>query len=234
MTASCKRVSGPNTVPLLELYSSEGCNSCPPADQFLSAVVASGLAPDQVVPVALHVDYWDRLGWTDRYASPVFTQRQYWLSEKNTGRRSAYTPELFIGGREWRDWGSPELSAALTAIHARPAQAEISLNIQNDSTVKIEASVRALVKSDDIKLYLALAQDGLISAVKAGENRGVTLHHDAVARQWAGPYAQQISLEFSKPLEGSDAGRLSVIAFAQNVRTGEVVQALAVPLPCKS
>src|SRR6185437_15941886 len=76
MAQTCRKQSPAHTVALLELYTSEGCSSCPPADRAIAGLRAAA-QNDQVVPLALHVDYWDYIGWTDRFAKPEFTQRQY-------------------------------------------------------------------------------------------------------------------------------------------------------------
>jgi len=245
---ACRRVSAPNTVALLELYSSEGCNSCPPADRFVSEVVARGPGAERVVPIVLHVDYWDYIGWKDRFASPAYTARQSWLAAKNGAPRSVYTPELFLAGREWRGWRGADLAAALAAVNARPAAARIELTVTATDSIKIAASVTALpngtqgAASDALEWFVALVEDDLTSAVSAGENSGVTLRHDAVVRQWAGPFTAPASVSFAKPAArgsgaaaaGTSSGKLRVVAFAQNRQTGEAVQALAVPLPCAS
>src|SRR4051812_24872496 len=75
---ACRKQSPPHTVALLELYTSEGCDSCPPADRFVSALHASGLGPQQVVPLALHVDYWDYIGWKDAFGRRTYAERQRW------------------------------------------------------------------------------------------------------------------------------------------------------------
>src|SRR3954449_3542256 len=75
--AACRILSGPSKTPLIELYTSEGCDSCPPADRWLSAQFPRVRAPNGAVALAFHVDYWDRLGWTDRFASRAYTERQY-------------------------------------------------------------------------------------------------------------------------------------------------------------
>ena len=76
---ACRAVSGPQATAVLELYTSEGCNSCPPADKWVSSLPGSGFTADKVIPLAFHVDYWDYIGWKDVYASPIFTERQRWL-----------------------------------------------------------------------------------------------------------------------------------------------------------
>jgi hypothetical protein len=102
---SCSARSGNTTVPLLELYTSEGCSSCPPADEWLSSFRQSGLVPDRVVPLALHVDYWNDLGWEDSYSQKTFTDRQYRLAGLNR-MRSVFTPQFVLNGRNLSRWHS--------------------------------------------------------------------------------------------------------------------------------
>ena len=100
--AVCASHSPSHRVALVELYSSEGCNSCPPADNWLSQWKNSG-ASQSIVPLALHVDYWNSLGWTDRFSQHRFTERQQTLTDL-AGGHTIYTPEIFVSGRELRDW----------------------------------------------------------------------------------------------------------------------------------
>jgi len=97
--------SSEQRTPLIELYTSEGCSSCPPAEAWLSKLkTEAGLWKD-FVPVAFHVDYWDHLGWRDRFASAVFTERQRaYAAQLKTD--SIYTPEFIVNGREWSGWFS--------------------------------------------------------------------------------------------------------------------------------
>src|SRR5688572_5754805 len=99
--AECSAVSAPNRVPLLELYTSEGCNSCPPTDRWVSALQGRDYAGSRVVVLAFHVDYWDRLGWPDRFAQPRFTERQRLINSRNRSR-VMYTPQLVLNGRDYR------------------------------------------------------------------------------------------------------------------------------------
>ena len=96
----CSKSSPTHSAALLELYSSEGCSSCPPADKLLSQL-ATGSDANLLVPLALHVDYWDYLGWQDRFASSQFTARQRTLSAA-THSNTIYTPEFFLNGQEFR------------------------------------------------------------------------------------------------------------------------------------
>src|SRR5262245_40152397 len=106
--------SSPHTVALLELYTSEGCNSCPPTDTWISLLPSRCFRPDQVMPLALHVDYWDFLGWPDRFAQALFTQRQQTIAAQQR-QRGVYTPQLVLQGRDFRDWHS--LSAQVQRIN---------------------------------------------------------------------------------------------------------------------
>src|SRR5512134_2617035 len=99
--AQCRADSPASTTAVVELYTSEGCNSCPPADRWLSSL--KGRA--DVVALAFHVDYWDRLGWADRFASPAYTQRQA-ARRMSSGAGFAYTPQVLVNGADWRRWPS--------------------------------------------------------------------------------------------------------------------------------
>src|SRR5271170_5592196 len=96
------RNSGTNAT-LVELYSSEGCSSCPPAEAWMSKLKASPNLWNDLFPVVFHVDYWDGLGWPDRFARPAYTQRQRNYAAR-LGQDSVYTPEFITNGREWRGW----------------------------------------------------------------------------------------------------------------------------------
>ncbi len=106
----CSRSSSTHTVALMELYTSEGCSSCPPADRFLQNIIQNaGMHPDRVIPISLHVDYWDYIGWKDPFAKHLFTERQQELSAY-AHSRTIYTPEFFINGKELRNWHSGLIS----------------------------------------------------------------------------------------------------------------------------
>src|SRR5499426_1348980 len=118
--------SGPQTVALLELYTSEGCNSCPPADALVSSLAAKGLTLDRVVSLGLHVDYWDALGWPDRFAQAIFTQRQREIAKRHR-TRTVYTPQLVLHGRPLSTWSA--LAAEIQRINHTQARADLSLEV---------------------------------------------------------------------------------------------------------
>src|SRR5215510_10215284 len=128
--AACDVRSGPTTTALVELYTSEGCSSCPPADKRLSEFPSRDHHLEQVVPISLHVDYWDSLGWKEPFAQPQFTERQSWLVHAN-GHKTVFTPHFFVSGTEVRDWRT-DLGDELKRVNAQPARA--SIQVRSDAT----------------------------------------------------------------------------------------------------
>jgi hypothetical protein len=220
--AACEAQSGPATTALVELYTSEGCSSCPPADREL-AELSLGRS---VVPLALHVGYWDDLGWQDPFAKDVFARRQDWLVGLGGGR-TVYTPQFFVGGTDARP---SAVSERIRAINAQPPQASIVLNAHTEGSdiLVINASARSAV--DDAALYLVVAENGLSSQVRSGENGGRRLRHDHVVRAWVGPLRLRggsLALKRRIPLDESwQRARLEVGAFVQDQQTGRVLQAV--------
>jgi hypothetical protein len=229
LAASCKADSGTTRAALVELYTSEGCSSCPPADKQLHKLTMAG---PRVIPLALHVDYWDDIGWKDRFAQSSFTQRQVWEVEANQ-HRTPFTPHFFVNGREIEDWrsdldmnlrASTQSSMARVAIAAEPQGA-------GNLHVKVDGTVLAAGKAHGpLQLFVVVTEGGLSSQVNAGENRGVRLEHDAVARNWIGPIAiQGNNTAFDRVLNVPQLadGHVGVVAFIQDATTAEVLQAAA-------
>jgi len=234
--AECRAASSDQSVALIELYTSEGCDSCPPADRWLSGLDL-GAPPARAVALAFHVDYWDRLGWRDRFGSAVFTERQH---EQQSRRHAAfvYTPQVLLQGTDFSGWhDASQPVAALAAINARPARATIELAVTplDESTAAVDLHVRIPQPRDraHASVAVALTQSGLASDVKAGENAGKRLSHDHVVRAWrAGTpigVAGELRQHFSLPLP-AERGPVEIVAFAENTATGEVLQALALPV----
>ncbi|HEX9395264.1 MAG TPA: DUF1223 domain-containing protein [Burkholderiales bacterium] len=224
----CTARSGEKTAALVELYTSEGCNSCPPADRWLSSLGAKYPA-EVVVPLALHVDYWDYIGWKDPYAKREFSQRQRRLSQL---QRAAfvYTPQVLLQGADFREWADPAFDQTLARIHAKPARARLELEILRATREALEVRVNAAIldpaQGGDSGLYVAAYENRLESRVTAGENSGRLLRHDHVALEWQGPYGageRQVRLPLLPKAKIGDSG---VVAFVQNQRTAEVLQTL--------
>ncbi len=228
--AQCVAESGPGTTALVELYTSEGCSSCPPADRWLSGI-GKRYKPGSVVPLALHVDYWDYIGWKDPYAKREFSLRQRKLSQLQR-MALVYTPQVVLQGRDFRNWSARGFDEAVARINAQPARAGIRLAIVGSEreALEVEAQVELPARAGDPALYLAVYERGLSSRVTAGENRGRTLDHDYVVLEWQGPFGiagsrlnerRRLAL-----LPGAVAANSGVVAFVQDRRTGEVLQAL--------
>jgi hypothetical protein len=231
----CKAASGAQTAALLELYTSEGCSSCPPADQWVSGLTASGFTADKVIPLAFHVDYWDYIGWKDRYASPTYTQRQHELADIARAR-TVYTPQVILNGKDFRA-SSSRLADAAKTINGLPARAQIQIGLAERAPrewqISSDISVPDASQQRDAAMYLALYENRLTSDVRAGENSGVLLKHDYVVREWVGPLALdggKLSLNRNINLKPEQKTRDSgLVAIVQNRRTGEVLQALQLP-----
>jgi hypothetical protein len=234
--AECTAKSGPGTAALVELYTSEGCDSCPPADAWLRKLPAAGAGA--VVPLAFHVDYWDYIGWKDPFANPAFGARQRELAAINRAR-VVYTPQVTLAGRDYRGWGSgARFATDVRAVNAVPARAEIALalagSLPGSAEFRASATVPKTEDRTDAALYVAVYENGLANRVTAGENRGATLQHDFVVREWWGPIAldRAGTTELVRKPTARGLANGGVAAFVQSRQTGEVLQALALPA-CK-
>lgn len=175
----CDGLSKANAPTVIELYTSEGCNSCPPADRWLSRTVAQlrGVGDANVIPLAFHVDYWDYIGWKDAFAQHDFAQRQGALARAG-GASGVYTPQVFVNGRDDRSWTRG--GVALTGAVAKAAVKFSLSSAWRDEVMTISGKLAE--PSPGVRLRYAVTENGLVTVVKAGENQGETLHHDAVVR----------------------------------------------------
>ena len=220
--AACDVQSGPGTTALVELYTSEGCSSCPPADRLLGQLRQEA----KLVPLALHVGYWDDLGWRDPYAQDGFAKRQSALVQLG-GSRAVYTPQFFVAGAATRP---AAVADRVRQINGQAPEASIHLKAQmkGDNQLVIIASAESAI--EHAALYLAVAENGLSSQVRDGENRGRRLSHDHVVRVWIGPLAlhgSQVALERSIPLAPTwQWDQLEIISFVQDQDSGRVLQAV--------
>ncbi|MFM0320106.1 DUF1223 domain-containing protein [Paraburkholderia nemoris] len=232
--AVCASHSPSHRVALVELYSSEGCNSCPPADNWLSQWKNSG-ASQSIVPLALHVDYWNSLGWTDRFSQHRFTERQQTLTDL-AGGHTIYTPEIFVSGRELRSWSQRDsFQSRVGQVVAEPAQANVALELKPQAKGAFNVDAQFTSKAADtrapLNAYVAVYQNALNSQVRAGENSGATLHHERVVRQWIGPVplvAGNAQIRRDIRIDDADANapadHFGVVAFVESAATGDVLQ----------
>lgn len=226
---ACVAQSGANVVPLVELYTSEGCSSCPPADRWLSKQALSGTG--QANFLAFHVDYWDEIGWHDRFGSPAYSQRQRQRVAAAEGGDTVYTPQVMVGSNVRVAWSEPKkYSMALQSATGR-AKASIALRLEPAPGGRWEAMVEgnAGAATPGARLWLAQYLDGQTIAVRAGENKGATLHHDHVVGRLWGPWPLQGSNRQTRRVDvPSVSAPWGLVAFLQD-RRGQTLQTLELP-----
>lgn len=217
------------TIPVLvELFTSEGCSSCPPADALLSKL--QGLCGNKVEVIALseHVDYWNGLGWADPYSDNLFTKRQYYYA-KVLGQNNVYTPEMIVNGRN--GFNGADMAKAYNVIlfmsKAKTSRLypQASCNNKNDS-VEVAVTMPQELNTDQLELVVCLTEDNLVVDVRSGENSGRKLKHSNVVRAW-----KSISLsgrtgniDLELPVNSGKVNKvnLKVVAFIQKKKTMEV------------
>ena len=166
-------ISSPNTqVSLLELYTSEGCSSCPPADKFLSELKSHDGLWKTIIPVAFHVDYWNYIGWEDRFSSPEYSARQKRYA-RSKSLKTVYTPGFLLNGEEWRSFfGLRKLS-----VNAGKEVGKLKLNIK-DMEVMAEYAPSKSLNDKMLILNVAVLGFDIKTDVRSGENHGKELKHD--------------------------------------------------------
>ena len=177
--------AAPKTLVLVELFTSEGCSSCPPADALLTRLLREQpIADVEIVPLSLHVDYWDHQGWRDPFASKALTSRQEAYS-KIFGADRLYTPQMVVDGRDELN-GSDE-AGVRRLVQAAAARPHLPLRVDaraRGSSVRLSIDLPAApADAEPIDVLVALAEDDLSSVVRRGENGGRTLSHVAVVRK---------------------------------------------------
>lgn len=229
----CSATSNTTLTPVLELYTSEGCSSCPPADKWASTFKEKSKDGAAVVQ-AFHVGYWDYIGWADRFAAPAYTQRQRDIGMRE-GLRSAYTPQAVLNGKDWPRWSAGSPASVTQAAAKELARARITL--QQLGADQFEASVTAVATPSNPapaanwSAYWTVTEHGHSSKVKAGENAGEFLKHDFVVRQYtpAGEYknsssAQKLAFRSIAPTPGHPR-QINLVVF--DPQTGATLQALS-------
>lgn len=219
LAQTCNSESTDHRVAVLELYTSEGCNSCPPADRWLNGLQDRGFDARRVIPLAFHVDYWDYIGWNDRFAQPAFSQRQRTVAARNDAS-FVYTPQFIFDGRDFRNpWVAGRLSDKLQPFNDRSAPLKMGLQ-HSTSAETVRASLKiSNTAAQSAHVYIALFENGLHSVVKAGENAGKKLNHDYVVRELTDAdmvaSGKTLTRHFVIDLpSNSDPRRLGLAAFA--------------------
>jgi len=223
VSAAPQRVSsGVQQVQLVELYTSEGCSSCPPADRRLSRELKEKTLWQERVPVAFHVDYWDYIGWADPYAAAEHSQRQR-AHQRQGNLSTVYTPAFVVDGQEWRGFFRGGALPALTRQTVGP------LSLQYDEGEVAVAFDAAEPGKASLRLQLAWLGTGIETAVKRGENRGKKLAHDFVVLRWQSDVLhpdEDYRKNVRFPADHlADAERYALVAWLEDPRTGRAVQA---------
>ncbi len=220
---------------LVELFTSEGCSSCPPADALLRQIDAKRTDSGQlVVGISEHVTYWNRLGWTDPFSAETYTARQE-AYRLRFGLDSAYTPQMVVNGS--REVLGSDRGAVLRAVRETDRPGSVRVHIDE---VKIEGdrvSIKYSTTGDagrSFDVFAVIADDAATSQVARGENSGRTLSHVSVARSLTrggtvrGPATQKVELPLGPRIEGS--GKRHLVLFAQAAGLGPVVSVDVAPL----
>lgn len=228
----------PRTPVIVELFTSEGCSSCPPADDVLSDLVRTQPVPSaQVIALGQHVDYWNRLGWTDPFSSHAFSVRQNEYAHFFR-QGEVYTPQMVVDGRT--EFVGSDRGAALQAIAraARTPKARVEIAYasgdRNSLQVRVDG-LPALGPGDRALAFLALTEDGLRSDVRNGENAGRSLRHVGVVRRLillgTVPASRPWTATPALPLiTGWNRTRMQAVVFVQEQNGRHILGAAALPL----
>lgn len=191
---------------LVELFTSEGCSSCLPADALLIRLEKEQpIAGAEIITLGFHVDYWDGIGWKDRFSSPAFTRRQYDYAEAFSAN-TVYTPQMVVDGHT--QFVGSDSQRANTAIERAARASKIALRVSSVATgvrrIKLSFQVPAFLPlnvSDTAELSVAIAEAGLFSDARGGENSGRRLNHTAVVRHLRSLGAAKSGQETTREVE---------------------------------
>jgi chitosanase len=219
---------------VVELFTSEGCSSCPPADALLAEMVANARkSASPVFPLAFHVDYWNRLGWADRFSDAAYSRRQ---SDYARARKTddIYTPQMIVNGTEQfvgsdRDAAKRAVEAAL----AKPAPATVTMNVSSNSDGSYRVGYAVVGAGQRTVLNITVVERGLKTDVGAGENGGKVLRHENVVRWFrnaniSADGKDQIEVPH---LDDVNFANASIVIYAQEPENGPVLGAASVDFP---
>jgi hypothetical protein len=249
-TAKAPEGGKPAVPVVVELFTSEGCSSCPPADDVLAMLVRSQPVPGvQIIALGEHVDYWDRLGWRDQFSSAQFTARQNEYAQLAFHADSIYTPQLIVNG-EQQVVGSDarKVKQAIAKAAERQASVALALTFPSDPPldrgrtasipVQVQANVAAGAKlGEPVDVLIAITEEGLGSRVLRGENSGRDLRHGSVLRSLVAVgtlAAKDGSWSTTQPVNLArdwNPRQVRVVALAQAQNSRRILGAAIVPLP---
>lgn len=231
----CRLDSPAHRVTVVELYTSEGCSSCPPADRWFGGLAQQGISAQNAILLAYHVDYWNQLGWPDRFSRPQFSERQRKVAARG-GTGFVYTPQFTVDGRDFRGRYSVDgLRGKLAAINREPGQARIRAEVRGaapELRISGEVEVLGAAGARNVQVWIAAFENGLSSQVVAGENAGARLNHDYVVRELAGPFpigfGARATLDYRLKVSPDwNPDHTGIAIFVERSDTGEVLEAAA-------
>lgn len=199
---ACAQTVGAEPVVVIELYTSQGCSSCPPADEFVAMLSSD----PRILPLALHVDYWDYIGWADKFAQPKFSDRQRDYA-RAIGSRTIYTPQLIIGGQHRIEGFAPQETAARLQEHLA-AGSTVSLTVTRDGdqiVIRAEADPPLI---EPVRIQLVRYKPEETVTIERGENAGKTITYHNIVTSWdrLGEWTGPDPLELTAPFPGADPG----------------------------
>ncbi len=219
---------------VVELFSSEGCSSCPPADRLLGEIVDAATKQQQrIFALAFHVDYWDYIGWNDPFANRAYSdrQREYARAFRNS---QIYTPQMIVNGqREFVGSERAKAQASLEWALSQPAGVAVSLDkFESDPSNEVRLSYEVTPTPEDAVLHIALIERDLRNNVRRGENAGRVLHHDNVVRAFKTVSLREavkgeITIEIPSAVNLSNS---SIIGYVQNLATMKILGATSTEL----
>ena len=221
---------------LLELFTSEGCSSCPPADDLLEKLDRTQpVRGAHLIVLSEHIDYWNALGWKDPFSSAQFTARQSEYAGRINAAQGVYTPQLIVDGRESVVGSDEEAVSAAISQALAEKKSPLSIGRVGRSGNDIALHVDGVAPNRAAELYVAVAYDGTRSHVTAGENAGRTLTHVAVVRYLTrvGEFAagDKINKDIILQPGATSANRLRLVAFLEDRQTGAVLELAEQTLP---
>lgn len=223
----------PRKAVVVELFTSEGCSSCPPADKLLGHLRQDLAGKNiQVIPLGFHVDYWNSLGWKDRFSSAEFSRRQEQYA-RSLGVDGPYTPQMVVDGTlEFVGSDAGQAQRAISQAASQPSTAEV--RISAGATDQLTVQVKAPVSANGASVVMAITEDNLATKVRRGENGGRELHHAAVVRELRvlgrlrdGSFESSVPTNLEKDWKREN---LWAVVFVQEASSGKIQGAASVAL----
>ena len=211
---------GQSSPVVVELYTSQGCSSCPPADALLAELAKQ----PGVIPLALHVDYWDYIGWADSFANPAFTTRQKAYA-KSAGERMIYTPQMIVGGVDRVVGHEPEtVAAAIAQLKGQPSPVVLTVT-RHGGKIVINAVANPPLDGPAIVQLVGYRPNATV-AIEHGENAGLNVDYHNIVTSWdrVGEWSGQGPLSLTAP-----AGKGPAVVIIQRAGPAQVLAAAVVP-----